>query len=138
MNVKGIMNPDTTLATPTTTLKEAADKMARNHVGFLPVGENDRLEGTVTDRDIVVRGISKGKDAQTTAINEVFTGEVFYCREDDGVEEAVRKMGQHQVRRLPVINSDKQFVGVVSIGDIAQHLDKDTAGRVLAEVTDWR
>lgn len=137
MNVKDVMNPETTLTTPTTSIKEAAETMSRNRIGFLPVGENDRLQGTVTDRDIVVRGISKGKDAQSTAISEVFTEELFYCRDDEAVEDVTRKMGQNQVRRLPVIDSDKRFVGVVSIGDIAQHLDNETAGKVLADITDW-
>lgn len=128
MNVKDVMNSGATLVAPTTSIKEAAEKMAQDGVGFLPVGENDRLQGTLTDRDIVVRGISKGKDAQSTPISEVFTSELVYCSEDQDVDEVARKMGENQVRRLPVINSDKRLVGVVSIGDLAQHLSQGTAG----------
>ena len=104
-------------------------------MGFLPVGENDRLQGTVTDRDIVVRAISKGKDPQDTSIREIMTEELVYCTEDQDVDEVARTMGEKQVRRLPVIDSDKRLVGVVTIGDMAQHLSKDNAGKVLEQVT---
>lgn len=137
MNVKDVMNSKTKLAMPTTSLREAAEKMSREGIGFLPVGEDDRLQGTVTDRDIVVRGVSAGKDPETTSVNDVFTNDLVYCWEDQDVQEAVKMMGEHKIRRLPVIDSDKRFVGVISLGDIAQHLDKDTTGQVLSDVTDW-
>lgn len=135
MHVKDVMNPKATLVNPSTSIKEAAAKMEQGRVGFLPVGESDRLQGTVTDRDIVIRAISKGKDPQTTAISEVLTEELIYCTEDQDLDEVARVMGEKQVRRLPVIDADKRLVGVVSIGDMAQHLNKDTAGHVLTQVT---
>jgi CBS domain-containing protein len=135
MHVKDVMNPKATLVNPSTSIKEAAAKMEQDRVGFLPVGENDRLQGTVTDRDIVIRAISKGKDPQTTSIDEVLTSELVYCTEDQDVDDVARIMGDRQVRRLPVVNADKRLVGIVSIGDMAQHLSRDTAGQVLAQVT---
>lgn len=135
MHVKEVMNSEARLVNPSTTIKEAAAKMEQDRVGFLPVGENDRLQGTVTDRDIVVRAISKGKDPQDTSIREIMTEELVYCTEDQDVDEVARTMGEKQVRRLPVIDSDKRLVGVVTIGDMAQHLSKDNAGKVLEQVT---
>ncbi|MFW5824471.1 MAG: CBS domain-containing protein [Marinobacter sp.] len=137
MNVKNVMNPKNVLVNPSTSIKDAASRMAEDKVGFLPVGENDRLQGTVTDRDIVVRAICFGKDPQNTAIRDVLTDELVCCSEDDDVEQAAQKMDQHQVRRLPVVDNDKRFVGVVSIGDLAQHVDASTAGKVLSGVTGW-
>lgn len=135
MNVKDIMNKDTTLITPSTSLQEAAEKMASKGIGFLPIGENDKVQGTVTDRDIVVRGISKGKDAKKTEIREVLSDELLSCREDQDVEEVAEQMSQHQVRRMLVVNDDDRLVGVVSLGDMAQHLSAETAGKVLAGVS---
>lgn len=135
MKVHEVMDEKITLVAPSTSLKEAAEKMTSDHIGFLPVGDNDRLMGTVTDRDIITRGISKGKDAQSTPVSDVFTGDLIYCYEDQDVEEVARLMGSSQVRRLPVVNSEKRLVGVISIGDMAQHLSQETAGQILADVT---
>ena len=135
MNVKDVMNADVALTTPETTIKDAAAKMEQDRVGFLPVGENDRLQGTVTDRDIVIRAISKGKDPATTAIREVLTGDLVYCMEDQDLDEVARTMGEKQIRRLPVINAEKRLVGIVTLGDMAQHLNQGTVGHVLSRVT---
>lgn len=135
MYIKDVMTPHATLVTPSTSLKDAASKMAEDRIGFLPIGENDRLQGTVTDRDIVIRAVCQGKDPNTTRISEVLTDELIYCTENEDVDQVVRKMSEKQVRRLPVINDDKRLVGVVSIGDLAQHLSDGTAGKVLAQVT---
>lgn len=135
MNVKDVMNSTVVLINPSTNLKEAAEKMAESGVGFLPVGEDDRLQGTVTDHDIVIRGLSSGKDANSTPIREILTGKLIYCSEDQDVEEAARLMGENQVRRLPVVNADKRLTGIISIGDMAQHLSHSAAGKLLSEVT---
>lgn len=135
MNVKDVMNPKADVISPSTTLKEAAEKMERDNVGFLPVGENDELKGTVTDRDIVVRGVCKGKDVNSTSVGDIMTDKVLYCQDSQDVEEVARNMSEQQVRRLPVVDDNKRLVGVVSIGDMAQHLSADVAGKILKGVT---
>lgn len=135
MNIKEVMNPKTELVSTSTTLKEAAEKMAQSGVGFLPVGDNDELKGTLTDRDIVLRAVGKGKDAANTTVKEVLTSKVLYCRDDQDAEEVARNMSEQQVRRMPVVDASKRLVGVVSIGDLAQYLSADVAGQVLGGVT---
>lgn len=135
MNIKEIMNPKTDLVSLTTTLQNAAEIMASDSVGFLLIGDGDQLAGTLTDRDIVVRGVAHHKSPDEAKVGDILTDKVLYCREDQDVEEVARNMSEQQVRRMPVVNSDKMLVGVVSIGDIAQHLSADTAGQVLKGVT---
>lgn len=135
MNIKEIMTSSPVLTNPSTTLKEAAEKMAREDIGFLLVGEEDRLQGTLTDRDIVIRGVSKGKDPESTSIGDILTSKVLYCREDQSADEVAHNMSEQQVRRLPVVNEDKRLVGIVSLGDIAQHLSAEVAGQILQGVT---
>lgn len=135
MNIKDIMTSDADLVSLSTTVREAAEKMESKGIGFLPVGDNDELKGTLTDRDIVRRVVAAGKDISQTTIGEIFTDQVLYCREDQDVDEVARNMSEQQVRRLPVVNADKRLVGVVTIGDMAQHLSAETAGQVLAGVT---
>lgn len=135
MNVKDIMNPTSEVISASTTLKEAGAKMAKSGVGFLLVGENDELKGTVTDRDIVVRAVSLGKNMESTPVSEVLSGTLLYCYEDNDVEEVAQNMAEQQVRRMAVVNDDKRLIGVVSIGDMAQHLRPDTVGQVLRGIT---
>jgi CBS domain-containing protein len=87
--------------------------------GFLPVGENDRLIGVITDRDIAVRAIAEGKGPET-AIRDIMSEELIYCFDDEDISDVSDKMADQQIRRLPVINRDKRLVGIVSLGDIAQ------------------
>lgn len=119
MNVANCMSEDVLLCTPSTSIKDAAQKMKEADAGFIPVGENDRLVGMITDRDIAIRAVAEGKGCQTP-VREVMTTEVEYCFEDEDIAEAAAKMGDLRVRRLPVLNRDKRLVGVISIGDIAK------------------
>lgn len=135
MNVKEVMKANASIVTPSMSVREAAEKMSQEQVGFLPVGEDDRLQGTITDRDIVLKAVSQGKDPQSTHIKDVFTSKLVYCSEDQDLDEVARMMGDNQIRRMPVINADKRLVGVISIGDMAQHLSQDTAGKVLSQIT---
>ena len=93
--------------------------MRDGNFGYLPIGDNDRLVGAVTDRDIVVRGVAVGYEPQT-ALNEVMSRSVVYCMEDDEIAEAGDLMSREQIRRLCVLNADKRMVGVVTLGDIAR------------------
>lgn len=119
MNVENCMSEGVLLCSPSTSIREAARKMKEADAGFLPVGENDRLVGMVTDRDIAIRAVAAGKGCETT-VREVMTSEVEYCFEDEDIAEAAAKMGELRVRRLPVLNRDKRLVGVISLGDIAK------------------
>lgn len=135
MNVKDVMNPNAETVSPSTTLKDAAAIMAEENIGFLLIGADDELKGTLTDRDIVQRGVAAGKDMASTTVEQVLTGSVLYCEADQDVDQVARNMSEQKVRRLPVVDSNKRLVGVVSIGDMAQHLNKDTVGEILKGVT---
>ena len=119
MLVKDVMTTDFRLVAPDTSLRQAAELMRDGDYGYLPVGENDRLVGAVTDRDIVVRGIASGYEPQTP-IKEVLSKSIIYCFEDDEIAEAADLMKREQIRRLCVLNGDKRLVGVISLGDIAR------------------
>jgi len=138
MQVKDIMTPNAECIQPDDTLEEAAKKMRDLDVGPLPVcGDNDRLAGMITDRDITVRAVAEGKDPRTTKVREVMTEQIIYCFEDQDVEEAARLMKERQVRRLVVLNRDKRLVGIVSLGDLATETgDRKKAGEVLQDISE--
>jgi len=125
MKVNKVMTRDVRLLKPDQTIGEAAMLMAEIDSGALPVSDNDRLVGMITDRDIVIRGLAKGKSADTK-VAEIMSKEVLYCFDTDEVEDAARNMGKARVRRLPVLNKDKQLVGIVSLGDLSR-IDEGTA-----------
>lgn len=108
------------LGRPDMTLKEVACLMRDGDFGFLPIQENDKLIGTITDRDIAIRAVASGLSPDTTTAFEVMSKKVLYCFEDQTLEEVTRNLGDNQVRRLPVLNRDKRLVGVLSLGDLAQ------------------
>jgi CBS domain-containing protein len=133
MQLEQIMTRNPLVIAPDTTLKEAAEKMRDLDSGIVPVGENDRLVGMLTDRDLAVRATADGKDPNTTHVGEIMTRDVVYCFEDDDARDAAAKMEQHQLRRLIVLNRDKRLVGMVSLGDLAVHTADD---RLAGEVTE--
>jgi CBS domain-containing protein len=134
MKVSEIMTRDVRLLSPDQTIREAASLMADVDVGSLPVQENDRLVGMITDRDIVIRAVAQGKSADTK-VAEVMTKEMLYCLDTDEIDDVARNMGKAQVRRLPVVNSDKRLVGIVSLGDLARNNDPTTVGRTVSRVS---
>ncbi len=137
MKVCEILTPDPQCVSPDTTLTTAAQKMKSLNVGLLPICQNDRLVGTVTDRDIVVRAIATGANPNTSTIRDVMSSEVIYCFEDEEVENAAQLMEQRQIRRLPVLNGEKRLVGILSLGDLAVRTQKDKlAGEVLERVSE--
>jgi CBS domain-containing protein len=119
MQIREIMSQDVTIITPDDTLQKAAKLMADLDAGALPVGENDRLVGMLTDRDITVRAVAQGKAPDQCRVRDIMSSEIKFVFEDDSVDDAASKMSQLQVRRLPVLNRDKRLVGIVSLGDIA-------------------
>jgi CBS domain-containing protein len=128
------MTRDVRLLSPDQTIREAASLMADVDVGSLPVQENDRLVGMITDRDIVIRAVAQGKSADTK-VSEVMSKEMLYCFDTDEIDDVARNMGKAQVRRLPVVNSDKRLVGIVSLGDLARNDDPTTIGRTVSRVS---
>ena len=137
MQLKEIMTRDPVVIGPDTTLTAAAGRMREIDSGVMPVGENDRLVGMLTDRDITVRATANGKDPNATKVREVMTEDVVYCFEDDDVGAAANKMEQHQIRRLIVLNRDKRLVGIVSLGDVAVDTgDERLAGEVTEKVSE--
>ena len=135
MKVSEAMTRDVRVASPDQTIQDAAQIMADIDTGVLPVGENDRLVGMITDRDIAVRGVAKGKGPQST-IREVMTEHVHYCFEDEDTDQVSQKMVDSQVRRLPVLNRDKRLVGILSLGDLAVMQGGRPAGEALAGISE--
>lgn len=133
MKIREVMCSDVHLTSPGATLRDAAGRMAEIDAGSLPVGEGDRLIGMVTDRDIAVRGVARGLPPESK-VQDVMTGEVKYCFDDEDVEHVARNMANIQVRRLPVVNRDKRLVGIVSIGDIAAACGPHPAGVALSGI----
>jgi CBS domain-containing protein len=136
MQVQDVMTKRAECVRPSASLQEAARKMKDLDVGLLPVcGDNDRLAGMLTDRDITVRAVAEARDPQTTTVKDAMTPDVVYCFEDQDVQEAARLMREHQIRRLVVLNRDKRLVGVVSLDDLAVETgDEHLAGSTLEQV----
>jgi CBS domain-containing protein len=120
MKISEIMTRNPDLIDPNASIRDAAKLMKNDDIGALPVGENDRLIGMVTDRDIAVRAVAEDRSPSSTSVRDVMSEKIYYCFEDDDVEEAARCMADNQVRRLPILNRDKRLTGIVSLADIAQ------------------
>lgn len=133
--VRDVMTRDVTLTSPDASLQEAARAMERIEAGILPVGENDRLIGMITDRDIAVRGVAAGRDPKATRVREVMTQEVLYCYEDEDIGQVADNMARQQVRRLPVLNRAKRLVGIVALGDLARTHESSTIGETLESIS---
>jgi len=134
MNIRDAMSRDVRTVSPESSLREAARIMADSDVGALPVSAGDRLVGMVTDRDITFRAVAVGKGPDCT-VGEVMTHEVLYCHEDEDIADVCENMADIQVRRLPVVDTDKRLVGIISLADIAAAFANDEAGAALEGIT---
>lgn len=134
MKIRDVMTSDVRTIEPSATIREAAQAMAEIDAGVLPVADNDRLVGMITDRDIAIRAVAAGRDANTP-VREAMSPEIKYCFEDDDVEEICENMADQQLRRLPVVDRDKNLVGIISLSDLAQQSDSDAAGEALEGIT---
>ena len=119
MKIRDILTKNPEVISPRATICEAARKMKQLDIGMLPVCDGERLVGSLTDRDLVIRGIADGCDPLATKVHEVMTPRVFYCFENDELDDAAQTMEDKQIRRLPVVNREKRLVGIVSVGDLA-------------------
>jgi CBS domain-containing protein len=135
MKIRDAMTRDVSMVRPDQTIRDAAHMMAELDIGALPVEENDRLVGMITDRDIAVRAIAEGKGSDTR-IRDVMTKEIKYCYEDQDIEEVTRNMGDLRLRRLPVMNRDKRLVGILALGDLAREgSTQDDASEALSGIS---
>ena len=135
MQVRQAMSNDVRISNPNQSIREAATVMAEIDAGVLPVGENDRLVGMITDRDIAIRAVAAGK-APTTSVREIMSKEVDYCFEDDDIDDVAQRMADVKLRRMPVLNRDKRLVGIVSLGDIAMVDGPAHAGEALCGISE--
>jgi CBS domain-containing protein len=136
MKIRDIMTTDVELVHPDTLLRDAAQKMRDADTGFLPVGEDDRLVGALTDRDITIRAVAEGHDPKVVRVREAMGQGVVYCFEDQDSSEAAELMANNDIRRLAVLNSDKRLVGIVSLCDLAAKTgDDDIVGQTVQDIS---
>jgi CBS domain-containing protein len=119
MRVSEAMTREVRVATPGQSIRDVAKMMGELDAGAMPVGENDRLIGMITDRDIALRAVAQGKGPDTPVRDVMSTEQVLYCYDDEDLDHVAKNMGDEQVRRLPVVNREKRLVGIVSLGDLA-------------------
>jgi CBS domain-containing protein len=114
------MTREVRVASPGQSIREVAKIMAEIDAGAMPVNDNDRLVGMITDRDIAIRAVAQGKGPDTPVREVMSTDQVLYRHEDEDLAHVAQNMGQQQVRRLPVVNREKRLVGIMLFGDVAQ------------------
>jgi CBS domain-containing protein len=134
MKIRQAMTPDVHMVSPQLSICQAAQLMANEDIGALPVGEGDRLVGMITDRDIAVRAVAQGLGPDTP-IQQVMSPEVKYCFDDEDLDSAARNMAGIKVRRLPVLNRDKRLVGILSLSDLSHHAETGQLGIAVSGVS---
>jgi len=135
MKVRDAMTRDVRMVRPAQTIRDAAHLMAQLDIGALPVEDNDRLVGMITDRDITVRAVAEGRGTDTP-IREIMTQDIKYCFDDQSIDEISQNMADIRVRRLPVVDRNKRLVGILSLGDIAiDEGAQDEAGEALGGIS---
>jgi CBS domain-containing protein len=133
--IREIMTANPTTVESSTPAVEAARTMRDEDVGLLPITEGDQLWGTITDRDIVVRAVAEGRDVQSTTVGEIASRDLVTIDPQQDLDEALRLMAQHQVRRLPVVEEDGRLVGIVAQADVAQAGDDARTGEVVQQIS---
>jgi CBS domain-containing protein len=137
MKIDEIMTRKVECVEPTLPIAKAAEKMRDLDIGFLPICENDKLTGAVTDRDITVRSVAQGRDPRLAPVSEIMTQDIFFCYEDEDVDRVARYMQEKEVRRIVILNRQKRLVGVVSLGDIARTSgEQGLAGETLGQIAE--
>jgi len=134
MKISDCMTRNVQLTNPEMTLREAAKLMAECDAGILPVGEDDRLVGVLTDRDIVVRGVAQGKGPDSK-VRDAMSSDICWCFEDEQIEEVLQRLGDQQIRRMPVLSREKRLVGIISIGDLTASANPDKTGTTLSAIS---
>ncbi|ABF86638.1 CBS domain protein [Myxococcus xanthus DK 1622] len=134
--VQDVMTKDVTVINAKDSLKDAALKMRELSVGPLPVCDGDRLMGIITDRDIVVRAVSQGKDPNSTTVAEAMTGQLEYAFDDEDISVVAEKMKEKKVRRILALDRDKKLVGIVAMGDLLEALAEEDVGETLESISE--
>ena len=134
MRVSEAMSKDVRLATPGQAIRDVAKIMAEIDAGAMPVGENDRLVGMITDRDIAIRAVAAGKSPDTPVREVMSTEKVLYCYDDEDLDHVAKNMSEQRIRRLPVVNREKRLVGIVSLGDVAT-TERKLGGKAVSGVS---
>ena len=134
--IREIMTSNPSTVEPDKTVVDAARIMKQEDAGVVPVIENGRLTGMVTDRDIAIRVVAEGKDPQSTTVQEVASKNLVTLDPEQELDEALRLMAQHQVRRLPVVEEDGRLVGIVAQADVARKGDDTQTGQVVQEISE--
>jgi CBS domain-containing protein len=135
MKVESSMHKGVEWVSPQTPVIVLANIMREQDIGAIPIGENDRLIGMVTDRDVTVRGVTNGTDVSALTAKEIMTKGIVWCRDADDVSHAANIMQSKQIRRLPVIDKDKRMVGILSLGDLSHAASEGTAAAVTKAVS---
>lgn len=135
MKVKDAMHKGAEWVEPTMSLVDIAARMRDQDIGCIPVGENDRLVGMVTDRDIVLKAVAKGAELSKLTARDVMTEGIVYCRDNEELDDALRIMEDKMIRRLPVIDDNKRMVGILSLGDISHAASHEMTGELAAAVS---
>ena len=135
MIVKDVMSERVIRVTPDSGVQEIAIAMRDGDLGSIPVEDDDKLIGMVTDRDIVIRGLTGSVEIHLLTARDVMSPNVKYCFEDQTVSEVLENMGDERIRRLPVVSRKKRLVGIVSLGDLAQGSAADKSGEALEDIT---
>ena len=136
MRVKDVMHKGVDWVSPNTPVTELAKLMREHDIGSIPIGEDDRLIGMVTDRDIVCKGLASDDfDARRAMARDVMTDGIHCCREDDDLAKAIHHMETLEVRRLPVINKSKRMIGIVSLGDVSHSASSDLLSECVKSVS---
>ena len=136
MKIKDVMHKGVDWVSPDTPVTELAKLMRDHDVGAIPIGENDRLVGMVTDRDIVCKGLAQDNfDARVATARDVMTAQIHCCREDEDLTKAIRHMEELKIRRLPVINKSKRMVGILSLGDVSHSAPTDLLSECIKSVS---
>jgi CBS domain-containing protein len=135
MKVKQAMHKGAEWVTPETTIAQVARTMKKLDIGSIPVGENDKLIGMITDRDITCRAVANGKDLGKLTARDVMTKGIVYCRADEDLDDALRVMESKKIRRLPVIDEKSRMVGILSCGDVSHAASRELSGELMAAVS---
>jgi CBS domain-containing protein len=135
MQVREVMSKNVKLVSPNDTIEKAASLMEQIKCGALPVEENEKIIGVITDRDITLRAVAKGKAPSKCTVREVMSPGIKYIFDDETTEAAAQNMSKLQVRRLPVMNRQKRLVGIVALGDLAIKLDGPASTNALKGIS---
>jgi CBS domain-containing protein len=136
MQAKDLMTPNVECVSPDTTIPKIARIMKAMDIGFVPVCDGDRLVGTVTDRDIVLRAIADALNMETCTARDVMTEDLCWCYDDQTSEEVADYMADHEVRRVVILDREKRLAGVISIGDLAKRGEKVKAGEAISDIAE--